>query len=84
MPQPVEHPRFKVGKQTMTTEPNGNGGVHPVWRVPYVTESGAEGHIMVPDHEYTADHVARLLTDKVAHVEQVAQIGQPAAGADIA
>lgn len=67
---------FTVGKQKMTTEPDGQGGVHQVWKVPFTTGSGAEGHVTVPDNQYTMSHVAELIKHKVAHVEAVARLGQ--------
>jgi hypothetical protein len=72
------HVSYTIDKQHMETEPDGQGGLHDVWKVHFTTPSGTKAHVSVPDSEYTAENVAATVNDKVSHIEQVHALGQPA------
>lgn len=65
-------------RQVKSTEPDGNGGFHDVWKVHFTTPSGTATHVTVPDAEYTPKNVAAAIHQETAAVEGVHALeGQP-------
>lgn len=69
----VEH--FEVISQTESPQPQSDGSIVDVWTITFRTPDGTIGYVVVPDAEYTAEHVGKLVAVKAAEIRKVDSLG---------
>lgn len=72
------HPQYEVGTMTKAPEPDGAGGFHDVWTVPYTTASGIKSHVKLPATHLTAANVHSLIAHEHRHITAVQNLGHGA------
>ena len=68
----TEHnPNWRVTAQRRTTQPGTNGAYVSGWEVQFETRSGDTGSVFIAQDAYTAQNVARLISDRAAVMTEV-------------
>lgn len=69
------HPQYEVISQRKTTQPDGKGGFHDMWRIHYRTPSGTDSYVDMPATHYTAENVHTAIAHEMKHIEDVHGLG---------
>lgn len=70
-----EHIPYTIVGQSHGEELTAAGVFEPMWTVMYRSEHGTTASIKVPDREYTAPNVDRLIQEKLDHIVAIHELG---------